>query len=909
MSTCPDENALLDFSAGDRTPELEAHLASCERCRFAVSQLITTGPSIRASVLASGALVGRYVIVGLVGEGAMGRVYAAFDPVLDRKVALKLLHPLGDGPTARSRMLGEAQALARVSHPHLVGVHDAGEHDGSVYLAMEFIEGPTLRRWQSLRILRPDAKLLELYLQAARGLAAIHEAGLVHRDFKPENVLVGSDGRVRVSDFGLARAVSRGIGLTSDLSGSNSSATSSAGTPAYMAPEHLEGAPFDARADQFAFCLALAEALTGARPFERNDREAVIKGPQLAGAPIRLARVLRRGLRLEPERRFATLHELITALDPTPRTPWALIAAAVVVVTLGIAAIARFQPAQARCLGSQERVDAVWSADRRRTLSTHFASLGADGAARFASVSQLLERTLGGWAQMHRENCEATRVRGDQSDQLFAARGACLNRRLLEVDATLEVLASTTRDSLSRATDAVTTLTPISVCANTSALQTSSDAPENPRVAPRLETLERELASASALRQTGRLVESLDAGVTLVREAQALEWHSREAQALLLLGGVESEMGNLSAETALREAWLQAVSAREDRLAVLAALDLAYFLTEHARFLEAKDWLWIAKGMLTRVGADLDLVARVTTEEGHQLYISHQFPAAHERYDQAHATRRKLQGDADVTTALALLALANTIGAEHNFDEALRLHLLALSVLEPALGLGHPRIGQIHISLSEDYLNLRREAEAETALDAVLPAQIAAHGEDSLQVGRLYEMKANVLNRLGRPAEALPLVTRALKTFEAKGVGRNTLFAMTTIGYTLLELKRYDEAHTQLASTRDFISSKFGPDDTDITVTYEMEGEALLWAKRCREALPLLSIALARRDKGQDEVMIGYTSSLVGRCQLALGDRGRARETLKRAVAFMETTGVDPESLTVTKDAYAAAQK
>ncbi|MFZ5441228.1 MAG: protein kinase domain-containing protein, partial [Myxococcota bacterium] len=322
---CPAEHELVAFAAGapERRAELEAHLASCERCRVAVALLHSqpAEPVRPAGLQRRGDVVGRYVVLEFVGEGAMGRVYAAYDPVLDRKVALKLLHPLADGPSAQERLLREAKALAKVSHPHLVAVHDAGSFGDSVFLAMEFVEGQTLRAWLAAAK-RTEAELVDVFAQAGRGLAAAHEAGLVHRDFKPENVLVGRDGRVRVSDFGLARELSAPLpleGPTPIRGGAASTHTGAlVGTPAYMAPEQLGGERADERADQFAFCVALAEALGGGRPFPENTLAQVRAGPKLT-ASARLTKVLTRGLSAEPAARYPSMSALLAALRPPAR--------------------------------------------------------------------------------------------------------------------------------------------------------------------------------------------------------------------------------------------------------------------------------------------------------------------------------------------------------------------------------------------------------------------------------------------------------------------------------------------------------------------------------------------------------------------------------------------------------------
>lgn len=249
---CPSEDTLLafvDHHLAD-TAELELHLGRCSACRRAVAALAATPDEGPARRVDTPTRIGRYVVLRFVGEGGMGRVYAAWDPVLDRKVALKLIHPLLDVPAAREQLLTEARSMARVTHPNLVAIHDAGEDEGAVFIAMEFIDGQTLREW--LRTKRPEREVVEALTKAGHGLRAIHAAGLVHRDFKPGNVLVGADGRVLVTDFGLARSLRQG--RADALQG---------GTPAYMAPEQRRGEAGDARADQFAFCVTLHEALIG----------------------------------------------------------------------------------------------------------------------------------------------------------------------------------------------------------------------------------------------------------------------------------------------------------------------------------------------------------------------------------------------------------------------------------------------------------------------------------------------------------------------------------------------------------------------------------------------------------------------------------------------------------------------
>ncbi len=280
--------------------------------------------------------IGRYRLIEQIGKGGMGIVFAAEDPGLERRVALKLVRPRRPGSRERLelRLQREARALGRLNHENVVRVYDVGSDGDEVFIAMELVDGPSLLEWQR-QAERGLDELLEVYAKAAAGLAAAHHAGLVHRDFKPENVFVTRTGRVLVGDFGLA-----------DLDDAPLEPGAVLGTFGYMAPEQLRGAEVDARADQFGFCVALWEAITGARPFVGDDveamREAITSGePRRADAvPRRLRGVLRRGLAADPDRRFADMRELIVAIAASRRRPPWVVALILALVLASLVALA-----------------------------------------------------------------------------------------------------------------------------------------------------------------------------------------------------------------------------------------------------------------------------------------------------------------------------------------------------------------------------------------------------------------------------------------------------------------------------------------------------------------------------------------------------------------------------------------
>ncbi|HSR97491.1 MAG TPA: serine/threonine-protein kinase, partial [Kofleriaceae bacterium] len=330
--TCLSESTIVSLLErglpnGQRA-EIDAHLDACASCRQVVVDLtaVVTGSSMAAEdhtthparssahgpALELGAMVGRFVVLDRIGRGGMGTVYTAHDPELDRYIALKLLHHQARTvDDARVRILAEAQAMARISHPGVVAIYEVGTFRDRVFAAMELVEGTTLRAWITEQP-RRWREVVAVFLLAGEGLAAAHAAGVVHRDFKPENVLLGRDGRVKVSDFGLSSLSPAGDGAV-------------AGTPGYLPVEALRGEAVDHRADQFAFCIALYEALHGRRPFSARAADdlaaEVRRGPvfdrHTRGVPKPLDQILRRGLALEPDDRFASMRALLDALRRT----------------------------------------------------------------------------------------------------------------------------------------------------------------------------------------------------------------------------------------------------------------------------------------------------------------------------------------------------------------------------------------------------------------------------------------------------------------------------------------------------------------------------------------------------------------------------------------------------------------
>ena len=288
--------------------------------------------------------LGRYLVIGEIGRGAMGVVLRAYDPRLQREVALKCIQPGEMSSETQARLVREAQAMARLSHPNVVGVHDVELIDDQFVMTMEYVEGVDLETWLGER--RTWREVIDVFVRAGRGLAAAHRAGLLHRDFKPANVLVSSEGEVKVTDFGIALSASRPMNEVSvevarsveiedaafAEAGSLTEDGVVVGTPAYMPPEQFKAVELTPAADQYAFCVSLWQALSSELPFVPRRRgrgdvtgliELKLGGPprwpaSAPAVPRRFVEAVSRGLRARPGERWASMEALLDELSTEP---------------------------------------------------------------------------------------------------------------------------------------------------------------------------------------------------------------------------------------------------------------------------------------------------------------------------------------------------------------------------------------------------------------------------------------------------------------------------------------------------------------------------------------------------------------------------------------------------------------
>jgi tetratricopeptide (TPR) repeat protein/predicted Ser/Thr protein kinase len=549
--------------------------------------------------------IGRYEVRGRLGQGGIGVVYVGWDPKLRREVAVKLLRDRG---VDSSRLRREALALARLSDPHVVEVFEVGTHHGDVFVAMARIEGTTLRRWQEGKTL---AQIVAAYRQAARGLAAAHRVGVVHRDFKPDNAMMGSDGRVRLLDFGLASLVEThrdeaSLAVTSDGDPAPPTADGQIrGTPGYMPLEQLTGETIDGRADQFAWCASLYEALYGQRPFAGNTlakyAEAVVNGwmpresPE-AHVPPRLRAVLRRGLAQDRDQRWPAMDALVTALDRAQTRRWRgpLLAATAIVGAAAFFADPRGYASV--CAHAGEAVDATWNASQAAALRRR---LGPPASESVDAVDEAVEH----WRRQAVRSCVTPS--GDGLDQLcltdvrvaIGARAAALRQSdgPLDVGALLDF--DTCMDARRRG-----------------ALPMIDAGDDGDTIAAIRDAIGRTLARG----QAGDFAAAAAAIAPAVASARRIEAPALLADALLLSAACASNTGDpATAERDATEAYDVAMAAGHDRLALRAATDLVVLVGhEQRRQGDGERWARAGQALADALADDDLLRARFLVNRG-----------------------------------------------------------------------------------------------------------------------------------------------------------------------------------------------------------------------------------------------------------------------------------------------------
>ena len=895
---CIDANVALDFVEGLCTPEqvkaIEQHVDGCSLCRQLLSALardngdspplVSTGKShgdgaepqasheerLVAARLERGRSVGRYMLLDQLGVGGMGVVYSAYDPELDRKVAVKLLR-VGTArhQEGQARMLREAQAMARLQHPNVLGVFDAGTFGDEVFIAMELVEGSTLTQWLAAEK-RSWKQVLGTFLSAARGLAAAHSGGLVHRDFKPDNVLISKDGRVRVTDFGLARDVSAAEAAVLPLNGivvrDSVQLTRTGvllGTPAYMAPEQFLGGTVDARTDQFSFCVALYEALHGERPFQGQTWEAlrdsvlnhqVASPPKGASVPPWLRRVLLRGLSAEPSARFDSMEALLAELERAPlaqRRRRVAVAGLVVLMGLGAVGYRDVQQRRDMCMGAATRFAGIWDAPRKQAIEQTFLATKQPYAQdAWAAVQRVLDGYTARWTQQWTESCTATWVEQQQPEEVMKRRDQCLNWRREKVKALTDLLAQASASEVREAASVVSTLPGLEACSAEGVQSAAASGAQKPEVSPEAEALRTQLARLETLHAARRDKEALELASSVHTHARALGDRALEAESLFWRGVKHMNLQeNKEAEQLLMEATLAAETLGLDELKARSQTELVWVYGLNLHQVEpALLWGRHAQATIDRLGGAPNLQFELYRNLGAMRLQEARYAEAAEDFKRVLELAASVLGEDHPRMAgmwsnygLAL----STMGQYEQADQAMG-HALELATRW--LGPRHPRVANIQLNIVFSHMQQKR------------------------------------------PDEALPLAHAALATYEqlqgpeGKDVGRALMFT----AYLHLVRKEYALALEKMERSVAVTRKAFGPDSLMVSSPLAGLGHILSEQGRHTEALPYLQQALRMQiqENGPKHLALAATLQAMGHSQLALGQATQAIASFERALGL-----------------------
>jgi tetratricopeptide (TPR) repeat protein len=788
--------------------------------------------------------IGRYVVIDKIGQGGMGVVYSAYDDALDRAVAIKLIHPQRGGAEDQERLVREARTLARLQHPNVVAVHDAQTVGELVYVAMELVQGSDLRAWRAARP-RSVAENLEVFIQAGRGLAAAHAAGIVHRDFKPANVLVGADGRVRVADFGLA------VGVTGDTAPPS---VHGSGTPAYMAPEQHRGEPTTPLSDQFSFCVSLFEALCDKTPYPVDAlRDGTARAPELGKLPAWLRAPLARGLALAPADRFPSMDGLLRALarDPaTRRRRWLAIGAAAVVTAgaVGGAVAMRRASVAPGCAGGE--LVGIWDGAQRERMRAAFAATGLP----VAEVSWLgavasLDRYASRLAAARAGACAA----GARPDE---RRMACLDQRRQLLAATVSVLVAADADIVDKAVQAAQALPQIDACADVASLLAQAPPPDDPAMREQVRGLRERLAKAKALADAEKYPPALALVADVDKDARSLAYSPVVAEAALLRGFILTITGEAEhGEDAYYEAIFAGDLGQHREVVATAWIDL----------------IWAVGGMRRQP----DAISRIS------------------RF--ADVALQKL-GDPPELRGRYWGALAGVAAHQRHFDEMEQLDRRALAFYERALGPDNPASLEIRSNLARIAEGHGRFAEALAAYQELLPAFAAANGPEHPDTIRMEMALGSALDDLGRGEEAVAVYRHALAVRE-KVLGREHAdvgTAASRLAAALTRLGRHDEALALDERALAIKEKAYGPDHPSVAISVAQMGDEHVAHGDLAGARRFLERALEIREKRVATAPGDVANSLerLARLEIREGRLADAEAHAVRAVGLRE--GGDP---------------
>ena len=815
---CPSEDAIAAFVADeiddDERDALERHMDACAACQAVVSAMVRVFAASRIPTaatpdgehtgdteqLAPGVSIGRYRVLELVGVGGMGIVYAAEDPELERRIAVKVLRTRGSGDESQ-RLLREARAMAKLSHPNVIPVHDVGTWNDRVFVAMELVEGWTLGQWLKEHPRTWDS-VWPLLRAAGRGVAAAHEAGFVHRDLKPDNILVGArtplgDHRVFVTDFGLARwaegpaeptairsdaiAVTHPTGTRTQPEPFTTFTRTGAlvGTPAYMAPEQFARQEVGAAADQFAFCVVVWEALVGERPFKGRSIAALAHAvcetdpppfPTTVHVPRNVKAALLRGLAKRPEDRHASMGALLRALEPPRRAwvPWSA-AAAVAIASVGFTIHATRGGTATSACTNLPGLSQTWNDERSAAITAAFAAT----ATRYAAPTS--ERAIAeldayarAWADRELEICEAQH-QGTVDPARAALRRDCLDRSRELFTSVVAGFTQADAVLVDRAVRVVAGLPELANCVDDARLGAELPPVAPPELAADVEPVRATLLVAESDLQLGRYAAGLARVDPLVARAQQIGFQPLVAEVAYSRGRLLSNLARADEASAdFERAELEATASRHVQLVAKAEIMQVYAMGRRR-----EEWPAIA-ALVKRAEAAAQ-GARLSDAEQSALYINAAVGAYHagELEIAEQQSQRALalidRASQPLRWATASLNLASYQRRRGAVESSLPTIRAVIEVYTEQLGRVHPDVAEAYRELAITLKNLERYDEAREAARTSLAITAEAMGETHYSYGGALSTLSGIEGADDRYTEALELAERSAKVLGAAG--------------------------------------------------------------------------------------------------------------------------------------------
>ncbi len=875
-----------------------------------------------------GKRIGRYAILEHIGSGGMAHVFAAYDTIMDRKVAFKVVRETRRGATSdviyRQRLLREARAVAKLSHANVVSVYDAGVAGDHLFIAMEYVEGRTLADW--VKSARPPwHRILNVYLQAARGLAAAHEMGLVHRDFKPSNAMIDRDGQARVLDFGLATLtnVRTGGGPNDDESesvhppnggsrrscfqGWRAKLTRSGallGTPAYMAPEQFHERPVTARSDQFSFCVALFEAMYGQRPYQGADLPELVshldagrlRGPvPRKGGPRRIRRILLKGLSLAPSERYSSMAELAQTLSRASATHRVRrrIGGSLVAIA-GFLALGMWlgQRELRVCTHAPAAVRGIWDQAAKDRVRRAFVASGRPYAAdTFARVDEHLDEWVNKWQEHHARACAATRVWGSQSEDALDLRMACLDQKRGGLRSLVAAFAEKPDgELLDNAVEAVVGLGDLEACADVQALQQQTPPFDDPRARRAVQAIRLRFEEVRQSNKIGRYGQAAALLDRLRPEVRELDYPPLRGELALLAGLTHDHLGHYAqAESELERALLWSMQWKQWDSALEAAQVLALVVGDRLeRHAEGLAFARTALGLSRSFGkaqeaSSLDRVGVMLARQGRHA-------EAEVELRRALATLDAVLGSAHPLVARSRNNLAAVLILQRRYDEAEVEFRRALASREEVYGTEHPAVAATRNNLAAVLHFQSKLAEAESEHRRALAAKLRAFGAAHPSVAKTRNNLGTALYQQGRLTEAESEHRRALATKRAVLGPYHPSVAVSrrNLGAVLRHQGRYEESETELRRAIAINNDALGPQHPSSADTIQLLGQVLFSRGRYGAAETEVRRALALLERAFDPAhpQLAPSLALLGQLLLATGRHEQAAQQFDRALTI-----------------------